>query len=139
MIDSVTGEPLPHLNFWNGQLENLRQSAMNGDSQSLEKYQSVINDAIEQLPCVYHYSWLNIERKIRLYRDYWQNHWNALFNLDTSDTAENNMFFSVPWSEVTDEMIKTRAAELSTGTTGWVFHRKWSGQQLPRISVKLKG
>jgi glycosyltransferase involved in cell wall biosynthesis len=138
MIHVETGEVIPHLNFWNVQLEQLRRNALTGDRDTLANYEKLINVIIEQLPCVFHYSWFDIERKIRLYRNFWQNHWNALFNKSTNDTAENNMFFDVPWSEVTDDMISSRAKQLAENTGGWVFHRKWTGQRLPYVTIEVE-
>jgi hypothetical protein len=74
-------------------------------------------------------------RKMRLYRDYWTRHWNSLFNGSLEDTSETNMMFNVPWSQVTEEMIDARSKELSEKTGGWIWHRKWTGQNIPSIKV----
>jgi hypothetical protein len=71
-----------------------------------------------------------MERKICLYRDYWSSHWQDLIGASVADTAENNMFFDVPWSQVTDEMIANRARELTEKLGGWVWHKKWDGRTL---------
>jgi len=39
------------------------------------------------------------------------------------------MMFDVPWSQVTDEMIKDRAKLLAEEIGGWVWHKKWDGKQ----------
>lgn len=135
MIDKETRERLPFITFHTKETENTRQRAVCGEESSIKDYETWLNAAAEQLPTVHHYSWLDIERKIRLYRDYWQNHWRNLWNQDTKDTADNNMFFDCPWSEVTDKMIVERARELSEGTGGWIFHRKWNGQKIPHIKI----
>lgn len=137
MINLETGEPIPCLNFWNNDMEKLRQAALQNSPEAIEQYQQLFNVVTQQLPSVFHYSWFDIERKIKLYRDYWQNHWNALYNKSTEDTAENNNFFGIPWSDVTDEMIKERAKELSEKTGGWIFHQPWNGQCLPHITMQL--
>ena len=54
------------------------------------------------------------------------------------DTAETNMMFDLPWSQVTEEMIDARAAELKEGTGGWIWHRKWTGENVPHITVGVK-
>ena len=74
------------------------------------------------LPGVYHYSWFNLERKIKTYRDYWSQHWQSLYNIEQEDTAENNMFFERPWSDVTDNDITELATRLKEKMGGWVFH-----------------
>ena len=135
MIYESSGDRVPFVNFFDGATNNVRQLALSGNSQAISNYQLWFNQVINELPCVFHYSWFNIERKIRLYRDYWQNHWSGLYNKDSSDSPENNMFFGVPWSEVTDEMIKERADQLKK-IGGWIWHSKWNGEQTPWIQVE---
>jgi glycosyltransferase involved in cell wall biosynthesis len=137
LIHTETGDPIPHITFWNAELEGLRQAALNNQDGALQKYQEVMNQIVRDVPSVFHYSWYDMERKIRLYRDYWQNHWNDLYNKSSADTAENNMFFGVPWADVTDEMIKMLAISLSALTGGHVFHSKWTGQHTPSIKIAM--
>lgn len=127
MIDVVTGERLPHVSFYTPEVDRVRRAALAGSDEALKSYEGWFNSAVDALPCVHHYSWFDLKRKIKLYRDYWQNHWNGLWGKDTSDTAENNMMFDVPWSQVTDQMIEDRAAQLKEKLGGWVWHRKWDG------------
>ena len=82
------------------------------------------NSVVNAMPCVFHYSWFDLERKIKTYRDFWQNHWESLYNISQEDTAENNMFFDKKWSKVTPEDITTLATKLSKEMGGWVFHSK---------------
>jgi glycosyltransferase involved in cell wall biosynthesis len=137
MIDKNTGNRLPHVTFHTSESEAIRQSAVNGNYESLQKYELWFNAVIQNLPGVHHYSWHNIPRKMRLYRDYWTKHWNSLFNKSLEDTAESNMMFDVPWSQVTNEMIEERASEFSEKTGGWIFHSKWRGQVVPHIKVNV--
>lgn len=129
MIDSETGERLPHASFYTPEVEQLRIVALSGNVEALAKYQYWFDMATTQLPGVFHYSWYDLERKIKLYRDYWQNHWSCLWGKDIADTAENNMMFDAPWSEVTDEMIHNRAIELAEKTGGHIWHSKWSPEK----------
>ena len=128
MIDKETGERLPHVNFYPPEVENVRRVAMLGNEPARQQYEQWFNNVVVNLPCVFHYSWYDLPRKIKLYRDYWQNHWNALWDKDTSDTAENNLMFGVPWSQVSDEMIEHRAVEMKDRLGGWVWHRSWDGK-----------
>jgi hypothetical protein len=128
MIDSETFERLPHVSFYSPEIENTRRIAMLSNEQARQQYEQWYNQVVNGLPCVFHYSWYDLPRKMKLYRDYWQNHWNALYDKDTSDTAENNMMFGVPWKDVTDEMIETRAKEMKEKLGGWVWHRPWDGK-----------
>lgn len=133
MIDKETGEPMPHVSFYTEEIDNMRRAGLNGNFQALKEYERWYNTVTNDLPGVFHYSWYDMSRKIKLYRDYWQNHWNGLYDKNVSDTAENNMFFDVPWAQVTDEMIETRSKELAQ-TGGHIWHSKWKGQRTPWIT-----
>ena len=124
MIFSDTLARVPFINFYTQEVDNVRKFANLGHSQALQQYNQWINAVVTGLPGVFHYSWYDLGRKIRLYRDYWTKHWNSLYGKDLADTAENNMMFDVPWSQVTDEMIDQLADELKQ-MGGWVWHRKW--------------
>jgi hypothetical protein len=132
MIDSVTHQHLGHISFYSLEVDTARQVACAGNEQALQQYETWYNDVTNSLPCVFHYSWFNLERKINLYKNFWTRHWNSLYNKSLSDTAENNMMFDMPWSSVTDDMIKELAAKLKT-TGGHVWHTKWKGQITPWI------
>ena len=137
MIDMCSGEPLPHATFYDTNTDTARQAALAGNQQAVVAYERWFNDVVSCLPAVFHYSWYDIGRKIRLYRDYWQNHWNALWDKDTADTAENNMMFQIPWREITDEMIDQRAELMRERLGGWVWHRPWDGvTRTPHITCK---
>ena len=137
MIHKETGARLPHVTFHTNETEALRQAAAAGNKQALVKYQEWFSVIVKNIPGVHHYSWYNITRKIKLYRDYWTQHWNSLYNKSLEDTAETNMMFNVPWSEVTDEMIELRSCELKQKTGGWIWHRKWSGESTPHITIDI--
>ena len=70
------------------------------------------------------------------YKNYWQKHWESLYDIVQEDTAENNMFFDKPWSEVSDDEIKKMAVDLAKKTGGHVFHSKvdWNN---PTPSIKV--
>jgi hypothetical protein len=127
MIDATTGERINHVSFYSPEADNARRSAMIGNTTALNDYNKWFNTVIENLPGVFHYSWYDLERKMRLYRDYWTRHWESLSGKTYEDTAQSNMMFDVPWSQVTDDMIKTRASEFKSKLGGWIWHRKWDG------------
>jgi glycosyltransferase involved in cell wall biosynthesis len=127
MIHKETGQVIPHLSFYSQEVDNVRKKAVIGDPEALQQYQEWFNKVVESLPGVFHYSWYDIERKIHLYKKYWTQHWESLYGKKYEDTAESNMMFDVPWSDVTDEMIKLRASELSEKLGGWIWHQKWDG------------
>lgn len=128
MIDSESFERLPHISFYTPDVENARRVAMLGNEQARLEYEQWFNQAINGLPSVFHYSWYDLGRKIRLYRDYWSNHWNSLYGKSMNDTVENNMMFDVPWSQVTEQMIDERAELMANKLGGWIWHRKWDGK-----------
>ena len=76
-------------------------------------YQIIVSDIVDKLPTLHHYSWYSIKRKINDYKLLWGRHWKELFGKDGSDTAENNIMFDKPWSEVTD----AGHTQISPGTT----------------------
>lgn len=128
MVDATTFERIPFVNFYPQEAENVRRAAMMGNEQARQQYEAWFNQVVTGLPSVFHYSWYDLPRKIRLYRDYWQNHWNALWDKSTEDTAANNLMFGMPWSQVTDELIAARAAEMKAKLGGWIWHRPWDGK-----------
>lgn len=138
MIDAETGERLNHITFHNMNTERMRQAAVGGNVEALKAYEQWFNSAVQNLPGVHHYSWYDMPRKIKNYRSYWSKFWCSLYNKQYEDTADNNMFFDLSWSQVTDEMIEARAQEIREGTGGWIWHSKWRGQRIPHITVSRK-
>lgn len=137
MIDAETGQPVPHVSFYTDEVEHIRKMAMVGDPGALQAYEQWFNETTANLPGVFHYSWYDIPRKMRLYRDYWTRHWNSLYNQSMEDSAETNMMFDLPWSQVTEEMIEERASELKEKLGGWIWHRKWDGKTItPSIATR---
>ena len=129
-------ERIPHASFYSGDIHQARIAALSGNKEALEAYQDWFNRTVEQLPGVHHYSWIDIERKIKTYRDYWSKHWQSLYDISQEDTPENNMFFDKKWTEVGDEEIKSRAQELASKLGGWVFHNKVDfSKPTPHITV----
>jgi glycosyltransferase involved in cell wall biosynthesis len=118
-----TGDLVPNVNFHTQQTEQLRQAAMR-DPAARQQYVQWLTAVIQNLPGVYHYSWFNLPRKIRTYKNYWSRHWQSMYNISQNDTADNNMFFNKPWSDVSDDEINLLAVRLEQEMGGWIFHRK---------------
>ena len=120
-------EPIPHMNFYTPQHEQIRQKILEdkvfADNQ-IKNYSKFINAAINELPSVHHYSWFDIERKIYTYKNYWSKHWASLYNKVTTDIPENNMFFNKKWSEVSQEEIVNLAKKMDNELGGWIFHSR---------------
>ena len=96
LIDIVTGEHLPHRGFYNQELDELRQ-------RDPAAYGKRMNQLFKQLPSVWHYSWADLPRKIKNFRDFWDGQWNVLYQ-----SAGEVRFPDVK----TDEDIVRKAAEL---------------------------
>jgi len=123
-IDNDTGEVIAHASFYHTDAHNLRIHAMAGNKEAFEKYQEWFGRNIELLPSVHHYSWFDLGRKIRTYKNYWSKHWLSLYNITQEDIPENNMFFDKAWKDVTEEEIDNLAQELKEKMGGWVFHER---------------
>jgi glycosyltransferase involved in cell wall biosynthesis len=122
--------------FYSEEIETHRRNALSGNLESLSKYEEWFNTAAKSVPTVYHMSWFDLERKIKLYKNYWSKFWQSQYNTPQEDTPENNMFFNKKWSEVNSDEIKSLALKLKTEMGGWVFHNKvdWEAKT-PHIHV----
>ena len=135
-IDVKTGERLRHIGFYNEQAHQMRTAGLMGDDDSRQVYEDWFNRAVESLPGVHHYSWLNIPRKIKQYKLHWGKFWKSMYRHDVEDTAESNVMFNKPWSDVTDDDMVEMGERLATELGGWIFHTKVNfSQKVPHISV----
>lgn len=133
-IRSDTFDRVDFANFYDETGHNMRIKALSGDSESLTAYQQWLDNVLKILPAVHHYSWFDIERKIKTYKTYWSTHWQSLYDIKQEDTVENNMFFDKTWKDVTDDDIKSLADRLKTEMGGWIFHEKLDfSKQTPSI------
>ena len=131
-----TFDMIPFGNFYTDEIHKVRVSALSGDKNDLINYEDWMKNVLDSLPAVYHYSWFNIERKIKTYRDYWSRHWQSLYDINQEDTAKNNMFFNKPWSDVSDDEIVELSEKLSEEMGGWVFHEKIDfSRKTPSLSL----
>lgn len=119
-----TLENVPCVSFYTNEVDSARQAAMSGNKQALVAYENWLNQVIEQLPGVYHYSWYDLERKIHTYKGFWSRHWTSLYNQVQEDVSENNKFFDKQWSDVKDEEIKDLAIRMKAELGGWIFHHR---------------
>ena len=135
-IDANTGERIPHIGFYSEEAHNIRIAGLAGNDEAVQLYQKWFQAVIDQLPCVHHYSWHNIPRKIRQYKQHWGSFWKSQYRLDSEDTAENNVMFEKPWSEVTEEDIENLGNRLANELGGWIFHEKVDfSYKIPYIQI----
>ena len=123
-IDANSYEIIPCMNFYDQNIHNLRIQALSGNEDAVEAYENWFNNLVENLPGVHHYSWMDLERKIKTYKNYWSKHWQSMYNISQEDTPENNMFFNKKWADVTDEEIKDLSKKLKDKMGGWIFHNR---------------
>ena len=129
-------QPIRFATFYTPDVDNVRNAAFS-DEAVLGQYQQWFNQVIDHYPGVHHYSWYDIERKIKTYKNYWQTHWESLYNVKQEDIPENNMFFNKTWDKVTDGEIKKLAKKLSDKMGGWIFHTKVDfSKPTPHISIE---
>jgi glycosyltransferase involved in cell wall biosynthesis len=135
-----TFKRLQHASFYDKSAHEIRTRALESNTQFLDIYQTWFDQIVEELPTVYHYSWYDIERKITSYKTHWSSFWKSMYDLDTEDTAENNVCFDKPWSEVTEDDIRVLAQRLEKETGGHIFHSKidWNNKT-PYIELKNPG
>jgi len=95
-IDIVSGEHLPHKGFYTKELEAARV-------ENPEEYGRIMNDVFHKLPSVWHYSWADLPRKVRNFRDFWDKQWQVLYQ-----SPPQPRFPDV----VSDEDITRKAEEL---------------------------
>ena len=126
-ISAATGNIIPCVGYLPPGFDQMKQAAVR-DEKLVAKAEKFLNEVLSQLPGVHHYSWFNIERKIRNFRTFWNSSWKSLYNEDR-DERGNPFFPGLTWEEITDEMIKQKALELEQGTGGHVFHRPWDGSK----------
>ena len=139
-IHKETGAPIPFANFYAQDVHNVKTAALQGNEAARNNYEEWFNRVTEMLPGVYHYSWYDLDRKIKTYKTYWSQHWQSLYNIDQDDTADNNMFFNKPWSEVTDKEIKELASKLESELGGWIFHSKVDfNKPTPHVTINRPG
>jgi len=127
-VRSDNYEIIPCGTFYTHDVDNIRRQ-FNVNEEARLAYEGWYNQIINVYPTVYHFSWWDMERKVKTYRDFWGSFWKSLYNEGKEDTAENNMMFDYKWSDVTDEMIVDRSNLIKEKLGGWIWHSKWDGKQ----------
>ena len=137
-INRVSGDQMPHAGFYDQNVHQVRIAALQGNSDALKMYEDWFQRAVDSLPGVVHYSWIDIPRKLRMYRDHWSGFWQSLYGQEVEDTAETNMVFDKPWSEVTEQEIEEMGARLANETGGHVFHTKVDlSRPMPHVKIEV--
>ena len=138
-IDKQSLDLISHMSFYTEDVHKVRMAALNGNTDLIKNYEQWFSKLTTSMPGVFHYSWYDLERKIKTYKNYWSKHWQSLYNISQEDTVENNMFFDKKWEDVTEKDIKKLAKKLKKEMGGWVFHNKIDFNcKTPHIEVELK-
>ena len=119
-----SGQRVPHVGFYGEDAHRVRLAGLSGNANAVKAYEEWFQRAVDQLPGVHHYSWIDIPRKIKQYKLHWASFWKSQYRHDAEDTAENNVMFDKPWSEVTDNDIEEVGNRLAQELGGWIFHEK---------------
>jgi len=128
-----SGEIVTCFGFMSQQELILQNNAVYNEK-ALKLFSKVYKQKIEELPTIYHYSWFNIERKIKQYREFWSDFWPSLCN----ETRNTNPFFpDLSWEHVTDEMIIAKADALESLSCGHVFHKPWDSNSIQTLGITL--
>ena len=136
-IHEETRERLPVATFYSQEVHNVRVTALNGAEDAQMSYQEWLQMVVGQLPTIHHYSWFDISTKIKQYKKHWGKFWKSQYRHSTEDTAENNVMFDKPWSEVTDDDIEEVASRLTNEMGGWIFHEKVDfSKKTPHITIE---
>lgn len=134
-IYGTSGMVVPCSGYVPSDLERIKNIAIYNE-QAIPIVERFVNDSIQQLPGVFHYSWWSISRKIKQYKQFWHKSWKSLYNLDMNERT-NPFFPGLTWDEVTDEMIDQKAYDLEQNTSGWIFHQPWNGSKTNGIRVNM--
>ena len=139
-IDVNTGERIPHATFYDETAHKIRELALSNSMVHIKAYQDWMEQIVDLLPTIYHYSWYDIERKITSYKTHWGKFWKSMYNLEAEDTADNNVCFDKPWIEVTEDDIKSFSQRLEEEKGGHIFHSKvdWN-VKVPWIELTKSG
>lgn len=101
-IDMVTGDFVPHRGFYSKDLEKIRTS-------NTDEYGKILNEVFGKLPSVWHYSWADLPRKVRNFRDFWDKQWQVLYQTPAKPRfPEVVTDFDI---DVTAEQLRCRGGE----------------------------
>jgi glycosyltransferase involved in cell wall biosynthesis len=113
-IDSQTREFVSHRGHYTAETEFARRN-------DPAEYARICNDDFKKYPSVFHYSLSNIPRKIRNYRDFWNDMWNKLYG---EEKPEQQYFKGKLIENVTDEdVINEARAVIAQGDPELAFYK----------------
>ena len=81
-VHIMTYEHINHVGFYNDQIEMLRRL-------SVDQYGEIMNQVFNQLPSVWHTSWMSLENKIRQFKTNWDRQWNVLYQRPSIERFPN--------------------------------------------------
>lgn len=136
-IDSRDFTHIPFGTFMTEEIEVVRQKALKGDVECIHAYGDWLDELRKSaLPVVFHYSWWDLERKIRNYRDFWTSFWEDLYGMKHDGS---NMFFDKSWDQVSESDIQDLAARLQEEMGGWIFHKPLDfARPTPYVHIRSK-
>jgi len=81
-IDAMSNQMLNHTGFYSTHVEAMRIQDPSG-------YEQLMNQAFEQLPSVFHYSWCSLPNKINQFKNKWDKQWNILYQTENIERFSN--------------------------------------------------
>ena len=132
-INTYTYVPCPVAGFVTVQVHQLQQVAKINPA-AAQHLSGWYDHELKTIPHVLHYSWINIERKIKQYKLFWTSFWKAMYN-ESRDPKDNQFFPGKTWDEVSDLDIVWQAHLLETETGGWIFHQPWDGSTIGHMTL----
>ena len=120
-VDVNSYNIIPAMTFYPEEANIVREN-------NIEEYEKWFNQVIGEYPIVFHFSWFNIERKVKNYvsNNGWQNFHKSMYNLE-----ENNVMFDY---EPTDADTKQKAKEIFEHGPH-IFHSKMSDETKNKIKI----
>jgi len=101
-------EFVPHTGFYTRDMEIARRT-------DPKKYAELTNKAFSELPSIFHYSWVDLPRKIRTFKSFWNKCWSNLYN----DESPLDRFPDVK----TEDDVLDKARRLRDGESDKLINR----------------
>ena len=94
-------------NMIDGQVTFYNQQLFDFQQKNTPEYKAMMTDAYKKFPSIWHFSWNNLERRMKVDQEFWDAQWARLNSKDIE--PENRFFPGVKRADITPELIKERA------------------------------
>ena len=104
-IHSQTFDPI------DGQISFFNQQIFEAQQKNIPEFKTIMKEAYNKFPSVWHFSWHNLERRMNVDLEFWDDQWKRLSS-QNSLPPENRFFPGVDRKDITPERMKERATFL---------------------------